>query len=383
MEEAEFKNLLGKYLEGNCTKEELIALETWYIKEGNKDHIQDRGLNDAKEVIWNRLVARSGTQLSEVKKDNKERSLYWKLGIASSILIVLTAGFYSYRAYRNSQTFKTSSLRTENILPGGNKAILTLSNGAKVVLDETHNGQLAKNSGIQIVKLSDGQLLYKMSDRKNSMGSTDYNTIETPLGGQYQIILEDNTKVWLNAGSSLKYPVVFNAKRREVELTGEGYFEVSKDKQRRFLVKTETEQVEVFGTHFNINAYKNEHLVKTTLLEGSVKVSKKGTEGFAFLEPGQQSEFSKGKFQIVHVDAEEAIAWKNGYFVFDNDDLQTALRKVARWYSVDIEYKEELGDVQIGGSVSKFSDINKVLSVLHLTTGLNFKVEGRRLIVSR
>lgn len=383
MEEAEFKNLLGKYLEGNCTKEELIALETWYIKEGNKDHIQDQGLNEAKEVIWNRLVARSGTQLSEVQKQSKERSLYWKLGIASSILIVLTAGFYSYRAYRTSQTLKTSSVRAENILPGGNKAILTLSNGTKVVLDETHNGQLAKNSGIQIVKLSDGQLLYKMSDRKNSMGSTEYNTIETPLGGQYQIILEDNTKVWLNAGSSLKYPVVFNAKRREVELTGEGYFEVSKDKQRRFLVKTETEQVEVFGTHFNINAYKNEHLVKTTLLEGSVKVSKKGTEGSAFLEPGQQSEFSKGKFQIIHVDAEEAIAWKNGYFVFDNDDLKTALRKVARWYSVDIDYKEELGDVQIGGSVSKFSDVNKVLSVLHLTTGLNFKIEGRRLIVSR
>jgi transmembrane sensor len=212
---------------------------------------------------------------------------------------------------------------------------------------------------------------------------TVYNTIETPKGGQYRIDLPDGTMVWLNAGSSLRYPNRFAGQERKVALTGEAYFEVAKNKQMPFRVVSGKQVVEVLGTHFNINAYTDEASVKTTLLEGSVNVLLQETHQSELLNPGQQAvvKYNGSSIVVQPVKVEEAVAWKNGYFMFVDADLESIMRQLARWYDVEVAYEGNLGSLKFGGMVSRSKSIAQTLRILELTGNVRFKVAGRRVTV--
>jgi len=208
-----------------------------------------------------------------------------------------------------------------------------------------------------------------------------FNTISTPVGGQYTVVLPDGSKVWLNAASSLKFPTAFTGTERRVELTGEGYFEVAKNKHMPFKVNFNREEVEVLGTHFNISAYPDEAVTRTTLLEGSVRISKNNIK--KILVPGQQaiSSMQTGGFNIAEVNTDEAIAWKNGLFLFHNENIRSIMKKIARWYNVDVNYQGSFTNQEYGGRISQSKNLSEILKNLELTGTIHFKIEGRRVTV--
>ncbi|QNK61521.1 FecR family protein [Pedobacter sp. PAMC26386] len=378
--------LAEKWRNGTITEEERIVFNTWY------NSFDETGFTAEEEGT----PADLGTAINERinKKLNirfpKQINAKLKYSILAAALSLLVLGttFFLYFNRFSSKISKNTSQLASVIQPGGNKATLTLANGEKISLTDTTNGEIAEQSGICVTKTADGQLVYtvKNSAAASSLKNTlQFNTIETPVGGQYQINLPDGTKVWLNAASSLKYPTQFAGNERKVELTGEGYFEVSKDKKRPFTVVTDQQQVRVLGTHFNVNAYKEEHVIKTTLLEGSVRVSKiyepENQGSSKLLSPGQQASLKQASFDVNRVDIENVVAWKNGYFTFADEDLEVSMRKLSRWYNVDITYDGKFDNITFGGTISRSKSLSEVIKILELTRKMKFKIEGRRIIV--
>jgi ferric-dicitrate binding protein FerR (iron transport regulator) len=304
---------------------------------------------------------------------------------AAIFIIVLGAGGYFILHKTPDKIAKTENILPQNkktdIAPGGNKAVLTLANGSTIILDSAQNGTLSSQGNIKIIKLDDGQLAY---DKSAVSGNTEllYNTISTPKGGQYQLTLSDGSKVWLNAASSLKFPAGFSGKERKVELTGEGYFEVAHNAAKPFIVTKNNVEIKVLGTHFNVNAYDDENSMKVTLLEGSVKVSK-GDESIV-ISPGQQAGINNLEKKLIvkkDVDLDEVIAWKNGLFQFDQANIKTIMRQIARWYDVDVVFEGKIPEVLFGGKISRDVNVSQVLKVLQ-EGGIHFRVEGKKIIVT-
>jgi len=272
------------------------------------------------------------------------------------------------------------------ITPGSNKAILTLDNGEQVVLEDAKNGIITQQGNASVNKTDSGRLLYNKIAGNEAATSIVYNTLRTPYGGQYQMTLQDGTKVWLNAGSSLRFPASFSGNERNVTLIGEAYFEVAKDKDRPFLVTVNAGSgmpmtVKVLGTHFNINAYPDEQQNRVTLLEGAVKVDCGAAN--ALLAPGKEAILNKlsGKISVSSGDTEAATAWKNGYFLFDNEKVESIMRQISRWYNVEIIYQGDVSRKAIAGSLSRSKNVDDVLKMLELTGTVHFKIEGRRITV--
>ncbi|HET8828700.1 MAG TPA: FecR family protein, partial [Pelobium sp.] len=288
--------------------------------------------------------------------------------------------YFVFEKISNKEILSKAQSIKKEILPGGNKAVLTLSDGSKINLDSTVNGEVAAQSGINIYKTNDGQLIYKIvsSSEPENKRELLYNTISTPNGGQYQINLPDGTRVWLNAASSLRYPIGFNDKERTIQLTGEAYFEVAKiimpdGSLKPFKVISENQTVEVLGTHFNINAYTDEPFVRTTLLEGKVSVST-SLHDQKILSPGQQS-VVKDQIDVKNVDAREEVAWKNGLFRFNSQNIASIMRQIARWYDVEVIYKGNITEETFSGSISKYANVTEVLQMLELTGFVHFIIE--------
>jgi len=304
------------------------------------------------------------------------KSLKW---VAAAVVFIV----FSFTAYLSLQKKKEHVFATD-VAPGKNKAILTLADGKKISLSDAMNGDVAKEAGFSITKTADGQLVYNVAGSEN-VNDTRLNTISTPNGGQWQIQLPDGSNVWLNAASSIQYSLnIGTAKQRLVKLNGEAYFEVAKNAAHPFIVETDKQSVEVLGTHFNINSYKDEPLTKTTLLEGSVRVSHNKTNESEVLKPGEQSLVSVSGIATKEVDVDEAIAWKNGYFMFNNERQESILRKVARWYNVEIEYADaDAKNVMYYGTVSRFEKISKVLRKFEKTGEVRFDIVGNKLIVHK
>jgi len=303
---------------------------------------------------------------------------------AAAVIVVLMGVGLFYYSVRDKKD--QPLIAVKEIPPGTDGATLTLANGRKVLIKDASAGNIAVQSGVKISKTADGQIVYEVSD--NHSAGLQYNTLSTARGQQTQVRLADGSLVYLNAASSLKYPTSFaNVKYRRVELSGEGYFEISKDKKHPFVVRTEQQDVEVLGTHFNINAYSDVPDVKTTLLEGSVRLSAHGNHGSypRILRPGQQATYSEGReISIAEVDTEEAVAWRNGFFVFDHETMETAMLKISRWYNVDIVFEQqELKKEILGGSASRSENITRLLRVLGKAANVNMKTEGRRIIISK
>ncbi|MGI8637223.1 MAG: FecR family protein [Segetibacter sp.] len=263
-----------------------------------------------------------------------------------------------------------------DIPPGSDKAILQLADGSTIVLDDANDGALAQQGNSKVIKLN-GKLNYNALPGSNEVV---YNSISTPRGGKFQIELPDGTQVWLNATSSLRFPTAFVEKNRRVEITGEAYFEVAKDKSKPFIVSVNGAEVEVLGTHFNVMAYKDEAVVKTTLLEGAIKFVK-GTASNT-LKPGQQAQvLNSGQVKVVDgVNLDEVVAWKNGLFNFQGEDIGTVIRLLARWYDVDVIYNERVDDL-FYAKIPRSTNLSAVLKLLELTGKVHFEIDGRKITV--
>jgi transmembrane sensor len=278
------------------------------------------------------------------------------------------------------QTIVSEKKKEKDINPGTNKAILTLANGSRIVLDSALNGQIAKLGNVTFHK-SGGTLKLSFLSKPTGHEEPNETVITTPRGGQFELILPDGSKVWLNSASSLRFPSVFQGKQREVSLTGEGYFEIAANAKMPFVVSVNDMKVAVLGTHFNIMAYADEKAVNTTLLEGAVRVLE--GQQVKQLKPGQQASLSHAENQLTvqQADLQKTIAWKNGLFQFDNTDLSTIMRQLARWYDIEIIYQAKPDNTALGGSISRNLNLNGVLSLLEANGINHFKIEGNKVIV--
>lgn len=374
------KALLEKYKTDSLSTTEKALVEKWlfsYQIEG--PDLSEDTIEGISKDIWKEL------QSAKVKT----RILWPRIAVAACLLFALAAGLYFYLDQGNSSQVRLRDVAISGISPGGNKAILTLSNGEKISLSDANKGELAKQSGILISKTSDGQLVYEVNgDEEHASGEIRYNTVETPRGGQYQVNLPDGSRVWLNAATSLKFPLSFaNLNERKVELKGEAYFEVEKDARRPFIVQSEKQAIRVLGTHFNVNSYADDQNAKTTLLEGSVKVAGLNAleDNYRILVPGQQAQIGSdpNSIRVIKVDVQGETAWKNGLFSFEDTPIENIMKQISRWYDVEVVYKDNVAGKTVWGSITRYAEVTKVLSILERTGKIHFKVEGRRIIVSK
>ncbi|MFY0255505.1 FecR domain-containing protein [Chitinophaga sp. 30R24] len=302
--------------------------------------------------------------------------------------VVMLFGASSYFWATSKRTIKTQASSpaplTADIQPGGNSAVLTLGDGSTITLDSASNGQLVQQGNAQIVKRTNGQIIYTETGR--AQGATILNTMSTPRGGQYQLTLPEGTKVWLNAASSITYPVTFNRKERAVKITGEVYFEVTKNEEQPFIVDVNGQSnVIVLGTSFNVNSYADEGVLQTTLLEGSVKVAAGTGQQAVILLPGQQAQIianSQSNIQVIKtVDLNQVMAWKNGFFNLQDATLENVMKQLERWYNVDVKYEGKIPAVTFEGRLDKRVNLSDVLQYFS-DLGINIKREGRTLIVT-
>lgn len=387
----EISVLIDKYQAGTATAQELEQLNQWYHSFDDSEveiTLADRNVAQLSDRIKQRLL-----QTIEEEKTPTHRRR-WQLSAAAILFLLFSVGAYFFFLQKPAakpvitKTVIPSPINND-IAPGGNKAILTLADNSTIILDSATNGILSTQGNIKIEKLDNGLLAYSINGKKiTEKDEAFYNTISTPRGGQYQITLSDGTKVWLNASSSIRFPVVFTGTERKVTVTGETYFEVAHNAAMPFRVQAATSEVEVLGTHFNINAYDDEAAIKTTLLEGKVKVSvpslANGTGSFKFLSPGQQSGINKkGDISILNnADLEEAVAWKDGHFQYKSADLRSILRQIARWYDVEIEYRGKV-DLHFTGQLTRSDNVSKVFEKLKMAGDVQFKIDGKKVIVSK
>ncbi len=393
---ADLKNLLEKYLAGELSAEEFRRLwsasrepgsrQTWesFMKDIWDDPRYHQLANeDAKDAVLEKLRP----VLKDVPRKRApfiNRRTWW--AAAASLLILAGGAAYFFQPEKPVQVASAppAPIKKNEVLPGGDKAILTLADGTTITLDSASNGTLSQQGNTKVVKLANGKLVYNTSGTPAS--EVMYNTMRTPRGGQYRITLPDGTQVWLNAASSITYPTAFSGEERMVKVTGEAYFEVAPlEHKTPFKVKImsgageEKAQVTVLGTHFNINAYDNEGDIKTTLLEGSVKITK---ENFSVnLKPRQQAKIAQ-KIEIVEPDdMEEITAWKEGYFKFNEADIGSILRQAERWYDITISYPNGVPKDLFSGSLPRHVSLTKFLEIL-VYSDINAKIKDRTVIIN-
>ena len=399
MDKSRISYLLYQYAASHASREEVDEMFAWLRSAENDESLQSFILNERtridKEInlpqekwddMWQAI--KSGTI---ERRSSRVTSMTW-FRVAAAAVIVLVFSAIAYLFFGNKKKYPQDIAKTDqhtnDIAPGGNKAILTLADGSTIVLDSMQNGLLAQQGNTHIIKLDEGQLAYR-GDKKNS-AEIMYNTISTPRGGQYQMVLPDGSKVWLNASSSLHFPASFSSKERRVELTGEAYFEVApmgSSKKIPFIVHINSSSsykgmdVQVLGTHFNIMAYADEQNIQTTLLEGKVKVSQDGIT--RNLDPGKQAVVNHQTHTITVATAnvDLAVAWKNGLFRFKETGIRELMRQVERWYNVEVEYQTNRSDQDYTGIVSRKENVSAILKMLEATGTVHFQIEKSKIIV--
>ena len=410
--EERYQELAEKWLNNTITQDEREEFAQWYNSGQDKDiNLSENYVSNEKELEA-RIYSEIDSAISAVDNHSFFRAYRWYsvASAAAIIAVIFSITLYFYTDTKQTEMFvakkivskpsvevtrkansviplvKSELLSENDIEPGDDKAILTLGDGTKIILDDAQNGVLANQGGNSILKTSKGELIYSFSkDNGNqaSVGNTEnviFNTIQTPKGGKFLVMLPDGSKVWLNAASSLRFPTKFEGNKREVELQGEAYFEVAHDESKLFEVNTRNQTVQVLGTHFNINAYEDEPSVNTTLLEGSVRISDMRSNISQMLKPGEQAKVSQ-KIEVVNVkDTGEAVAWKDGYFHFNDEDIQTVMRQIERWYDVTVIYEGKVPSNRFGGEIERSLSLLQVLKILEKSK-VHFRLEGREVIV--
>jgi len=379
MTREEYIVLFEKHLSEKTTPEEEELLLSYRDNFDIHEFDNDQTIEN-QEQVRNRIYQQ--ITLSRSATFKKLNTKIWWYSAAAVLLafILITKYFLSTSLLHN----KSSVQNMAKIAPADNKAVLILSNGSKVVLTDKNKGVIANQNGVNISKTQSGQLIYSALKKISEPKEILYNTIATPRGGKYQVVLPDGTHVWLNAETKLKYPVQFEAGQRQVELDGEAYFEVSHHNNWPFKVVTGSQLVEVLGTHFNIKSYSDEDITRTTLLEGSVKVSGKRVSNAVTLKPGQIALLKENNIEVKIADTDAELDWKNGYFIFNGEDITTIMQKISRWYDVDVVYENYTPntDRKFAGIVSRSKRLSDVLKTMERTGEVHFKLTGRKLIVN-
>ncbi|RZL40688.1 MAG: FecR family protein [Pedobacter sp.] len=384
MNSAQLQNLIEKYNNQTATPEEKMQLEDWYASiNGDNPEFSDGEEGELKEDIYSSVINSIKNGDIADKGNSKAKNHYLNLAWAAIFVAVLFGGVFIYLNKTNSTLLSNASRNFKKgpIKPGGNNAILTLADGTELILNQTADGQIANQSGVKVTKTKSGELVYTfLPDSKPE--NIQNNTVSTPRGGQYHLVLVDGTEVWLNAASSITFPTAFVGNDRKVKVTGEVYFEVSKDKQKPFMVNTNQSEIKVLGTHFNVNAYEDEDYQKTTLLEGAIEIKKGNLT--KLLSPGEQANIStvsetiKIK-QIENLDA--VIAWKNGYFQFLGSDLQSFMRQISRWYDTEVIYNGSIPVKEYTGKIPRNSHVDDLIKMLSYS-GIHCKVENNKITIN-
>ncbi len=345
-----------------------INKETLEVREDLKQTLTGERRHELLSKIEQAIISNDG-KVKHIRPNNIVR----RIAAIAALLVVALSVIYNF--------MDPDSLKDEKIANRqGGITSLTLQDGSVLNLDSISAGEEITQGSVKIKRSEDGQLIYNIVNEPGSNETKSYNIINTSTGRQSFVTLSDGTKVWLNAASSLRFPISFTDEEREVELDGEAYFEVSKEK-RTFKVITDGQYIEVLGTHFNVDAYKVNQYVKTTLLEGSVKVNSPKSRQSIVLNPGEQGIRDDNGLSVKQVDAWEVIGWKRGLFIFSNESIRTVMEEISRWYNVEVVYEGTVTKESFIMNISRSEDINEVLKKLELTGVVHFKTEGRRVIV--
>lgn len=371
MKDEEIIALLKKYKTAELSPYEKSLLESWYIQQEK----------DSKHKIADEDLVKNLQQIGKVLPLKQQRpfKITWSK-VAAAAAIIIVAGIGIHISKKPVKTERLSdNLYANNITAGKNSATLTLSNGNSIVLSNAKTGVVIGDD----LRYNDNTAVTSnntTSTGKPSLIEAEMASVVTPRGGTYQVVLPDGTRVWLNAASSISFPTKFEGNTRTVSLTGEAYFEVEHNKSMPFRVKSIRQEIEVLGTHFNINSYADEPTVKTTLLEGSVRVITTGKVHKVILKPGEQA-LVKDNIKVAGINPETAIAWKNGEFMFRNEPLENIMRAISRWYNVEVIYQADVSGKAVWGTITKYGSVSEVLEMITLTGAANFKIEGKKIIV--
>lgn len=377
--------LFDRYVRRECTPGEVTELVLLM-----QDPATEEALTPAMMALWERIREEEATfpvnweqmyaqVISAAEVHQPLSRLRWLRPMAAAVVILLAAAG-SYLLVVSRKTVKESATpslaKVQDAPPGGNRAILTLGNGETIVVNTRSNGLLAQEGNSRILKKDSNTLVYEGTSQAPAKGGT-FHILTTPRGGQFQVILPDGSHVWLNAGSTLRYPVAFSGSRREVTLTGEAYFEIAPSAANPFRVTAGAVVMDDLGTAFNVMAYTEEGTVKTTLLEGAVKVQHR--EQAVVLKPGQQAQVGQA-IKVQTVDTDEVIAWKNGEFSFNHNSIYEIMRQIARWYEVDVQF-EGRHEVYVSGNISRSANLSEVLRMLELTGNVKFRIRDKQVTV--
>lgn len=398
--EPQLKELIIRYQQGKCSEEEMQRLRTMLADSKNTELLKelydtlpegfpDDKLFQRKAGIYQQILNDKRVRRKVADESVSIRKLWWKkpwIAVAAAALIVMVPFLYNNLSFFHAPEDTPSSNLAQNVIvPGGDRARIILDNGSEINLEETLGDTVIVQNGFSIVKDENGTIYYRYDDATALAQTAVHNTVVTPKGGQYQVVLPDGTRVWLNAESKLRYPVYFGQDKRVVELEGEGYFEVAKQtsgaKRIPFIVETGVQELEVLGTTFNIEAYgKN---IKTTLVEGKVRLGLEAGGQEVLLQPNDQATISNRtqRFDVKKVDPIYATAWKNGNFAFRKATIKEVMESVARWYNVEVVYNAAVDNSLFTGTISRFEQIDNLLELIELTGSVHFKIEGRRVIV--
>ena len=376
--------MIKRYCDGKATSKEVEFLNLYY--DGFQNHpevLTDKSPEEIASLesdMFRNIISKT-QKVSPKNKGAFHMQTWHKITAAASIILAISLTvFLSQSTDKQSKEELTVKSTGSDLAPGGNKAILTLSDGSQIVLDSLGTGTLSTQGNAKVVKLNDGELAYSLVGKKEERENL-FNTVSTPKGGQYQLVLSDGTKVWLNAASSLRFPASFTGTERKVELTGEGYFEVAANKNKPFIVATDNMEVTALGTQFNINGYENEPGLTTTLLEGSVRVDYNHKS--ALLVPGERAwigDQAKGITLSQDLDINATIAWKSGIFHFVQADIKTIMRELARWYNVEVIFEDSIPDTKFDGKIYRNVNASEVFRILE-SGGMEFKIVGNKVIV--
>lgn len=365
MNQLDVDKLLTKYKDGKCTPEETAFLEAWFLQWNAEKpfSLTDEALATDLDMISNQVFA---------KKSQGILNLWKPLAAASVIIIIATFGYFYAQKQPQNQVAQAKPL---DIKPASSKAVLTLANGKQIILSDDAEGSIADQEGANVKKSKGQMLVYHAKLVPATAAKMEFNTISTPAGSRFHVILADGTAVWLNAMSSIKFPVAFVGKERKVEITGEAYFDVVHQEKMPFRVAVGKNIIEDIGTEFNVNAYKNEAQIKTTLVEGLVKIYSGSNN--ALIKPGQQAQVNQQQTNAAisisnDVDIESILGWKNNIFKFKNADINDVMRQLTRWYDVDVVYKDKHENKKFTGEISRTVNISQIFEMLHF-----FKIDCR------
>ncbi len=374
MDNKDFIALFEKFERGEATPEEIETL----VNYDDGFHLEEAA--DEKDSLGYKKVRKRILRQLQHNIKGETKATYWKLLWAAAAAAVIVFVVFIWENKQQAAPEKEVVQTPQNLFQPGNSAILTMADGKQIALNDVAVGTVAEQEGIVIEKQQNGILEYKIEGNAN-VGKVDTNTIATPRGSEYTVVLPDGTKVWLNAASALRFPVAFKGNEREVYLNGEAYFEVAKDKSKPFRVKFNKEVVEVLGTHFNIMAYKDEPESRTTLIEGSIKIAKSNIS--KILKPGQQavSNYQSNSLNVQSANIYDVIAWKDGLYIFQNTGIETIMKQAQRWYDIEVEYRGDMSQKKFGGRISKYENIADLLKNLEITGTIHFKTEGKKIIV--